>query len=451
MKKTENMVWRFFASVRLALFSLLILATTSIIGTLIPQKNPPEFYIENFGQRTAQFFQMLDVPNMYNSWWFIGLLLLFSINLIVCTIDRLPNVWKMVVMNNLDTDPERLEKMPHRQEFHARGDAAALTEIATGLLAKNGWKAQGETKPTGSLLFSQKLAWSRLGVYAVHLSILVIFAGAIIGSLLGFKAGVMIPEGSATDTVYETGTERPIPLGFTVKCDDFNVSFYADGTTPKEFRSNLSVLENGKTIIDKRSIIVNDPMDYKGITFYQSSYEPMQGFNVVITNKATKVSQSFQIPFGQKISWPEGGIDFGVINQEVRSRMGDVNRLKVWFSDGQGDPSIFWMDNNATQAISSPTTTYEFEASQVYATGLQVAKDPGVWTVYAGCALMLIGLYVAFFLSHRRVWVYIVREEATDRCRILVCGASSKNKIAFEKEFAALVECFTHDSTLQNA
>lgn len=451
MKKTDNMVWRFFASVKLALFSLLILATTSIIGTLIPQNNPPDFYIENFGQRTAQFFQLLDVSDMYNSWWFISLLLLFSINLIVCTIDRLPNVWQMVVLNNLDTDPERLEKMPHRQEFHARGDATALAEVAATLLAKNGWKAQSANKPTGSLLFSQKQAWSRLGVYAVHLSILIIFAGAILGSLLGFKAGVMIPEGTATDSVYETGTEKPLPLGFTVQCDDFNVSFYADGTTPKEFRSDLSILENGKTIIAKRPIIVNDPLTYKGITFYQSSYEPMQGFNVVITNKATKVSQSFQIPFGQKISWPEGGIDFGVINQEVRSRMGDVGQLKVWFSDGQGDPSIFWMDNNATHTVSSPTATYDFAASQVYATGLQVAKDPGVWTVYAGCALMLIGLYVAFFLSHRRVWVYITKEETADRCRILVCGGSSKNRIAFEKEFAALVEGFTHESTLQNA
>ena len=451
MKKTENMVWSFFASVRLALFTLLILATTSIIGTLIPQKNPPEFYIEAFGQRTAQFFQMLDVPDMYNSWWFISLLLLFSINLIVCTIDRLPNVWQMVVMNNLDTDPERLGKMPHRQVLHAPGDAASLAEIATGLLAKSGWKAEGENKPTGALLFSQKNAWSRLGVYAVHLSILIIFAGAIIGSLLGFKASVMIPEGIGTDTVYEAGTGNPIPLGFSVRCDDFNVSFYADGTTPKEFRSNLSVLENGKITVDKRPIIVNDPLDYKGITFYQSSYEPMQGFNVVITNKTTQASQSFQIPFGQKISWTEGGIDFGVINQEVRSRMGDINRLKVWFSDGQGEPSIFWMDNNASQTISSPTAAYEFQASQVYVTGLQVAKDPGVWTVYAGCSLMLIGLYVAFFLSHRRVWVYIAQEEGAERCRILLCGTSSKNKLAFEKEFSALVECFTHDSTFQNA
>ena len=117
MKKTENTVWRFFASVRLALFTLLILATTSIIGTLIPQGKPPEFYIEAFGPRTALFFQMLDVPNMYGSWWFISLLFLFSNNLIVCTIDRLPNVWKMVVMNNLDTDPERLEKMPHKSTY----------------------------------------------------------------------------------------------------------------------------------------------------------------------------------------------------------------------------------------------------------------------------------------------------------------------------------------------
>ena len=452
MKKTENMVWRFFASVKLALFSLLILATTSVIGTLIPQKNPPEFYIEAFGPRTAQFFRLLDVPDMYNSWWFISLLLLFSINLIVCTIDRLPNVWQMVVMNNLDTPPDRLEKMPNRHVFHARGDVESIAKIAKGILAKSGWKAQDENNPAGSLLFSQKKAWSRLGVYAVHLSILVIFAGAIIGSLLGFKAGVMLPEGGVTDTVYETGTGKPIPLGFTLQCEGFNVSFYADGTTPKEFRSTLKVIDSSaKELPPAKDIIVNDPLSYKGITFYQSSYEPMQGFNISIVNKATKVRQNFQVPFGEKIHWPGTGIDFGIINQQVRSRMGDVDKLKVWFSDGQGEPSIFWMDNNAKQTISSPAAAYEFQAHQVYATGLQVAKDPGVWTVYVGCILMLTGLYVAFFLSHRRVWVYIVREEATDRCRVLVCGVSSKNKIAFENEFSALVECFTHDSTFQNA
>ena len=451
MKKTENTVWRFFASVRLALFTLLILATTSIIGTLIPQGKPPEFYIEAFGPRTALFFQMLDVPNMYGSWWFISLLFLFSNNLIVCTIDRLPNVWQMVVMNNLDTDPERLEKMPHRQVLHARGNAAALTKIAGDLLAKNGWKPQTENKPAGSLLFSQKQAWSRLGVYAVHLSILIIFAGAIIGLATGFKGFVTIPEGEAPDTIYQFGSDKPIPLGFTVRCDQFNVSYYDNGA-PREYRSVLTVKDSSSDKTFTRPIVVNDPLTFKGITLYQSSYEPMQDFHISITNKATNARQEFKIPVGKKTSWPGTGIEFGIINQQLRSRMGDVDKVKIWFFDGQGEPSIFWMDNKATETIAGgAAASYEFQARQMYATGLQVAKDPGVWTVYAGCILMLIGLYVAFFLSHRRIWVYIAKDETADRCRILICGASSKNRIAFEKEFAALVECLTHDSTFQNA
>lgn len=451
MKKSENMVWRFFASVKLALFSLLILATTSIIGTLIPQGNPPEFYIEAFGPRTAQFLQMLDVPYMYNSWWFVSLLLLFSINLIICTIDRLPNVWQMVVLNNLDTEPERLEKMPHRQLFYAHGETGAIAEIVANLLGKNGWKAKGENKPAGRLLFSQKQAWSRLGVYAVHLSILVIFAGAIIGIRFGFKASIMIPEGSSTDVVYETGTEKSIPLGFTLQCDDFQVSYYADGRTPKEFRSDLTVRDDKANKTFQRRIIVNDPLDYRGITFYQSSYQPLQGFNVSITNKADNTRQVFQIPAAEKISWPGTGIEFGIINQRVRSRMGDVDKIKIWFSDDTGEPSIFWLDNDGAETITRSSATYEFQASQIYATGLQVAKDPGVWTVYAGCTLMLIGLYVAFFLSHRRIWVYLTREEATDRCRILVCGVSSKNKVAFEKEFSSLTARFAENSTFTSA
>ena len=434
---------------KLALFTILILATTSIIGTLIPQKNPPEFYIQNFGSKTAQFFQLLDVPNMYNSWWFVGLLLLFSINLIVCTIDRLPNVWRMVVMNNLETSPDRLEKMPHRHVFHSTSSQEETAIAVSEELKAQGWNAQSASLPSAGLLFSQKGAWSRLGVYAVHLSILFIFAGALIGTFAGFKASVMIPEESSTNSVYEFGSGKPIPLGFTVKCDEFSVSYYDDGGTPKEFRSVLTVNDPQENKSFTRAIIVNDPLDYKGITFYQSSYEPMQGFKVSIKNKLTNNAQSFQIPIGKKIGWQDTNIEFGIINQEARSRMGDVNRIKFWFFDGEGSPATFWMDNKSTQTVSTENGEYEVTASQLYATGLQVTKDPGVWTVYFGCILMLVGLYVAFFLSHKRVWVYI--EQEASRSRVLLCGTSSKNKLEFEKDFAALVDRFTKNKTLQDA
>jgi cytochrome c biogenesis protein len=67
-------------------------------------------------------------------------------------------------------------------------------------------------------------------------------------------------------------------------------------------------------------------------------------------------------------------------------------------------------------------------------TGLQVAKDPGVWTVWFGCALMTIGICMAFFMSHNRIWIRIANGRA------VIGGTASKNPAAFEQKFETLVE-----------
>lgn len=64
-------------------------------------------------------------------------------------------------------------------------------------------------------------------------------------------------------------------------------------------------------------------------------------------------------------------------------------------------------------------------------TGLQVTKDPGVWVVWAGCLLMILGIYGAFLMSHRRVWIRIADADIT------VAGHASKNPAAFATEFEA--------------
>jgi len=74
-------------------------------------------------------------------------------------------------------------------------------------------------------------------------------------------------------------------------------------------------------------------------------------------------------------------------------------------------------------------------------TGLQVAKDPGVWVVWLGCFLMVIGVYAAFFMSHRRIWVRIQNGTIT------VGGNASKNQGAFQQTFDGLVERLKTDIT----
>ncbi len=429
--KQSNQLWAFFASVKLAIFTLCSLAVTSIIGTIIPQGEPYSFYVKNYGAKTAQFFHILDIPEMYYSWWFLGLLGLLGANLIICSFDRLPAVLKIVTADNMDISPERIEKMAHCRKWQMPSDHPVHTGLAN-LLKSDGWNATSRPQGQNELHFSQKNRWSRIGVYCVHLSILIIFIGAMIGHFFGFKGSVMIPEMRSTEKVYSVKTSTPIDLGFEVRCDSFAIEFYDNGM-PKEYKSSLSILEENQ-VIEKKDIEVNSPLTYHGITFYQSSYEAYKEFVFSITEKATGETNQRILPFQQQMSWDEKKIHFGIINAEAIEQR--VVRAKVWFKAGDNPATIHWLADNVGTTITSGGAEYLLTAKQMYATGLQVAKDPGVWVVYFGCGLMILGLYMAFFLAHQRIWLY--KQVGTAGTTLYLGGSTNKNKPAFAKRFSRL-------------
>ena len=434
--KNRNPIWDFFASVKLALFTLFFLSTTSIIGTIIPQKETTQQYIEKYGEATANLFQILSItPDMYSSAWFLSLLSLLCLNLIVCSLDRFPGVWRQIKADNLNTPLSRLEKMDPQRRWQLDNSPESTAIALKTALKTSGWKTEERKLDNALLLFAQKGGMTRTGVYIVHASILVIFAGAIIGSVLGFKGSIMLPETKTTDKAYAFGTNSPIDLGFEVRCDRFKIEFYDNGM-PKSYRSQLVILENGK-VVKEKAIVVNDPLSYKGITFYQSSYEPYPEFLITITNKKTGLSETAIIPYQQQRNLEKNDLRFGIVNAEAQGQ--SVSRIKIWLSDDKGEPSLFWLDDGEQVTVERAQNNFTVSAKQLYATGLQVAKDPGVWTVYTGCALMIIGLIVAFFMSHQRIWLYI-REETDGKSSILMAGNANKNKAGFEKTFQDLTQ-----------
>ena len=74
--------------------------------------------------------------------------------------------------------------------------------------------------------------------------------------------------------------------------------------------------------------------------------------------------------------------------------------------------------------------------SSLQYTGLQVVYDPGVWVIWTGCTFMVIGLWFAFFSSHRRVWVRL-REEG-GATAVVLAGNANKNRESFAEEFERL-------------
>jgi len=75
----------FFASVKLTITVLLLLAATSVIGTLIPQNAEPVVYVRTYGEFACRMLYVFDLFDMYHSWWFRTIIGLLTANIAVCT------------------------------------------------------------------------------------------------------------------------------------------------------------------------------------------------------------------------------------------------------------------------------------------------------------------------------------------------------------------------------
>ena len=108
---------------------------------------------------------------------------------------------------------------------------------------------------------------------------------------------------------------------------------------------------------------------------------------------------------------------------------------RVEFTPKGGEPRVFIVFQNFPEVAADRNDPYKFfynGSDAKFYTGLQVAKDPGVWVVWAGCFLMCVGLYIAFFMSHRRIWIVVSKGYAR------MYGNASKNHAVFQGQFEEL-------------
>jgi cytochrome c biogenesis protein len=436
-------LWDFFCSLRLTIFLLIGLALTSIIGTVI-QQGPQREYLATLSETKIRLYSALGFFDMYHSWWFILLLYLLTLNLICCSIKRLPRVWKIVSEPVLVMD-ERFEKtLSNVKELKLRGSKAELKDRVAALL-KAEFAQPVVTEQDGEYhLFAQKSPWCRLGVYVVHFSIIIVFIGALLGSFFGYKAYVNIPEGGSISQV-QSRTGKMIDLGYSVRCEKFSVSFYDTGA-PREFRSVLSIIENGQPVkgFQNIPIVVNDPLTYKGVTFYQSSYGPSDEgamYHLSVRDRKGGAPVMIDARQGERVALP-GGAFLSVMEatQNVRPFMKDFDGpgAQVEFTPAGGNPQPFVILSDKYESFNAQhggDLVITFAGmDQKFFTGLQVAKDPGVLVVWLGCFLMVVGICLAFFMSHKRVWARISDDGVT------VGGSASKNPTGFEMSFEDLVQ-----------
>ena len=435
-------LWNFFSSIKLTVVVLLSLAATSIIGTLVPQNQDPAMYYQAFGEVWYRIFHVLDIFDMYRSWWFQFLLLLITVNVIVCSIDRLSATWKIVFGKTRSFQVSRFRQLPRKEEFFSDRSHEKLVSLLAPVIAKDFSFRTVEKTDKSTLVFGEKGRWSHLGVYVVHLSVVLLLLGGLIGSIFGFDGFVTIPEGESVDRVQLRNGHAAIPMGFEIRCDDFSVSYYDNGM-PREYRSSLTLLEGGQPVKQK-DIIVNDPLRYKGINMFQSSYGVLSPKEVSLNFESLESGMNYQktVTFGEQTDIPEGLGKFVIRNYAGNYRLRGQDVGETFFG-------VLVQEDKASVEIILPTRIPGFDKMRKgpvavsirnytprYYTGLQVTKDPGVWVVYAGFILLIAGCFITFFMSHQRICVEITGSGKKNR--VTVAGFSNRNKLGMQNQVTRL-------------
>ncbi|MFH0810931.1 MAG: cytochrome c biogenesis protein ResB [Pseudomonadota bacterium] len=495
-------VWDFLSSVKLTVVLFIALAATSIVGTVIPQNDSPAAYVETYGQARAELLRSLQLTDLFHSAWFVPLLALLILNLLVCSLKRLPASLKAMSPPDYRIDEGFFSRQHEHASFHttlAPAEVASrlalvirarfttkaaplfmlaliagLLGVFIGLLVSDDERmvlgvvaslvvgvvggellrrmrvpaprllAQGEgAADEAVVLYAEKGRVSRLGVYVVHASIILVMAGAMIGLAWGVRGAVRIPEGNTVDSFFLRNPERKVSLPFSIRLDDFAVSFYdAKGNMPKEYKSVLSVIDGGK-VVATRPVVVNSPLIYGGYHFYQADYGEvaLSGVTLKVRSRSGGAATVLKMPgLNRGVALPGGGF-VGITEYEKDlANLGPAFRLREEFPGGK--IADFWVLERQPEFDSERGGENIYATDKVerrYFTGLEVSRDLGVWVVWGGCTLMVLGFLVAFFMSHRRLWVRAAAAKG-GKTLVQMGGRTNKNRPGFETEFAALSE-----------
>lgn len=435
------------SSVKLAIALLIIIIIASTVGTLIPQHRSQAEYINRYGG-LASLLIRLEFTRLYHSWWFLSLLLLFSLNITVCTLTRLSPKLRRVFRPSLNFEKKALLMIKTNGRLKKNSSLGQTRRDLREEFSLKHYRLKEKETDNRVFLLARKKTLGLFGSDIVHLGILIILLGGIISGLGGFRTDLKISEGEALS----------IPrAGFQLRLDKFETEYYPNGAI-KDWKSTLTVLEEERPV-RTRTIEVNHPLSYQGYMFYQSSYGwDWKNPTVEIWTKKSSdpaFLQKHRLKIGQNIRLDDKNIDLSalhfvpdfVINEknEITTRSLEPNNPAVYIEGREGEEIVFsgWIFAkfpDFDRIHSNRETDLKFELKDLEGhpySGIQVSKDPGINLIWAGCAILMIGLCVAFFWPPREIKA--VLEESQGKTEIIAGGIASKSREAFISEFQKIL------------
>ncbi|HZX27219.1 MAG TPA: cytochrome c biogenesis protein ResB [Telluria sp.] len=296
------------SSMRFAISLLTVIAIASIIGTVLKQNEPMPNYVNQFGPFWFEVFSKLSLYAVYSAWWFLLIMGFLIVSTSLCILRNTPKFFRDMRSWRENVREISLRNFHHKTEWAAPLDRLALARQTAERLAHAGYGTRIVEKEGGTLVAAKKGAGTRFGYVFAHSAIVIICLGGMLDSNLPirfqewafgktpfagsglisdipqqhrlgvhnptFRGNTQISEGQASDVAILPQQDGVLvqELPVTIKLDKFIIDFYSTGM-PKLFASEVHVQDKETGKIFPATIKVNEPLIYKGLAIYQSSFE----------------------------------------------------------------------------------------------------------------------------------------------------------------------------------
>ena len=364
---------------RFGIILLVLIALCSVVGTVIPQGREIAWYAQTY-RSFHGYILLLRLNRIFESWYFIALLVLLCLNLSLCSILRIRTVVKAA-----KGETERAAKTP---------DTVRLTPEGTEKLREYLTDRHCKAESVGEATVWRRHSFGRYGTFITHLSILLT---VIFGALALYTPTVTDRDCMPGESVFmDDGTE--------IHVHDFRI---ADDTGRLDYQSHVQItLPNGRRS-EIAELKVNHPFSFGPWKLFQQTFGTAG--SVTVTDLENGGSDDFLLTEQSYLSADgKSGILYDTLYPDfIRDPSGEVTLITITqgsyphpiyqaetFSDGVFTPVLA----EPGEELTVNKLRFRFNAPVDYP-GIRIKHVSRLWNgaLAAAFTLMIAGLYITFF------------------------------------------------------
>ena len=374
-------VFRYMRSMRFGILLLCLIAACSVAGTVIPQGREIAWYAQNYPSAHPVILTF-RLNRVFESWYFITLLVLLCLNLSLCSLLRIRTV---VHASHVET--ERAAALPDTVLLRPEG----VEKLRAWLEDRHCRSVELD----GAVVY-HKNGIGRYGTFLLHLSILLTL---VFGALALYTPTV-------TDQSCMPGESILLEDGTEIHVLDFHIT---DETGRLDYRSHVQVtLPDGRRS-EEAELSVNHPFSFGAYKLFQQSFGTAG--SVTVTNLETGGTDDFLLTEQAYLS-ADGitGIYYETLYPDfIRDPSGNVTFITI--TEGSYPNPIYQFevisDGEFTPTLAVPGDELELTGlrftfnSPVEYPGIRIKHVSRLFNalLIASFMLMIAGLTLAFFFD----------------------------------------------------